>query len=74
MKSEKFLQVWRPLNLGQRVRVTARYRRNERGTVIERCDDSISGMGRYGVRLDADKNTTDFVRAELSRVKRGNWN
>lgn len=68
---ELLLSVWRPLKVGQRVRVACKYRRGKHGVVKERLDNLISGMARYGVTLDEDPNrTTDFVRAELTRPTR----
>jgi hypothetical protein len=68
--AEKQLSVWKPLKVGQRIKVTARYRNGQLGTVKERLDDFINGMGRYGVALDSCPDlTTDFCRHELTKVK-----
>lgn len=68
MKTEKKLAVWRPLKVGQHVRSTT-YKKGAHGTVKERLDDSISGLGRYGVTLDNDpNNTADFCRYELQAI------
>lgn len=60
------------LPAGARVRSVTRYRRGERGTVKERLNDRLDGMGAYVVALDScPELETHFVRAELARVKKG---
>lgn len=72
MKLERKLAVWKPLKIGQRVR-SKTWRKGQCGYIFERLDDLISGLARYGVRLDNDpQNTADFCRYELVCLKHYN--
>jgi hypothetical protein len=70
--SDKRIQPWRVLKVGQRVRLTGKWRKGWTGTIAERLDDLITGMARYAVRLDADANpgnASDLCRFELTPEK-----
>ena len=68
MNPDKILQVWKPLKVGQRVRVTAKCYRGQRGTIAEvLCIEPMNGVANYGVRLENSPNQiTDLRRHELS--------
>ena len=67
---EKRLAPWRPLRIGQRV-ISMTYHKGQAGTVKERLDTRIDGLGYYGVTMDeSPNNTTDFVRYELKAIRR----
>ena len=69
MKTEKKLAVWRPLKVGQHVRLNT-YKKGSHGIVKERLDKVFSGLGRYGIILEHDlNNTADFCRYELSAIR-----
>jgi len=71
MNPDKKLQVWRPLKVGQRIRIRAKYKRGQFGYIKESLDTgsrAISGIARYGVLLDdGSPNTIDYLRHELTR-------
>lgn len=67
---EKILSVWKPFKVGQKIKVKAKYRKGEFGIIKERLDDSVNGMGRYGVVLNSSPSlTTDFCRHELTKAE-----
>ena len=66
----KRLAPWRPLRPGQRV-MSRTYHKGKFGTVKERLDTRLDGLGYYGVTLDDSPTaTTDFVRHELQPLRR----
>lgn len=69
MKTSKMLDCWRPMKIGQRVRLTTKWRARQVGTITHKYDDRIDGLGRYSVKLDSCPDlTTDVVRCELTKA------
>jgi hypothetical protein len=64
---DRELSVHRQFRVGARVLVLTRWRRGSVGDVIERLDDRVDGLARYGVRL-GDGRISDLSRVELRRV------
>lgn len=68
---DKCLQAWRPLELKRRVRLCCKWRQGQVGTVEEiNSPGDITGMARYGVRLDHGHALADVCRFELAALKR----
>lgn len=74
MITQKMFAAWRPLELNRIVRITGKYRCGETGVVVEINPDLpadvITGICRYGVKLEACGRITDFCRYELTGLRR----
>jgi hypothetical protein len=66
---DRELSVHRQFRVGARVIVLTRWRRGSTGEVVERLDDRVDGLARYGVRL-GDGRASDFSRVELRLERR----
>jgi hypothetical protein len=65
------LRLYCTLSAGRRVRIKRGAEKGEHGYVYERLDNLITGMARYGIRLDRlPGNTMDFCRYEFVVLKR----
>jgi hypothetical protein len=65
LRPDKRIQAWRPLICGQRVMIVGKWKHRQHGTILERLDNDISGMGRYSVRIDCLPYPADCCRHEL---------
>lgn len=63
--------LYAPLKIGDRVRAKiGQYGEGTIAEVLDTGDRAITGLARYGVRLDQNLNVWDFCRYELVKLRR----